>query len=998
MSPGAAKMETVPARLTPLVGRAAELELMNQVLDDAVDANPRAVLLSADAGVGKTRLLTEVIAAATAKGMLVVAGQCIDLGDAGLPYLPFREAIGRLAVEHPELTERLRSDYASIALRLPVDRQGGGASAPDRLEQGALFDAVLGGLTAVAGDQPVLLVIEDVHWADRATRDLLGFLLARLRDERVAIVASYRSDDIDRRHPLRSAVGEWVRLPRVQHLSLPPLDRDEIAELVTSSATAPMSRKAIARIIERADGNAFFAEELTAASLSAPDPDQLPAQLADLLLVRVDRLADTARQVVRTASVAGRGVAHELLAEVADLDIAVLDVALREAVEAHILEPVAGSRYMFRHALLAEAVYDDLLPGERVRLHAAFARALAKSTHGSAAELARHARESMDLATALTASVAAGQEAMAVAAPQDAMNHLEAALELIMSRGNELIDTVDPNSLVLAAADAAYAAGHPLRSLHLVKDALERLPDDATTAARVSLLGAYATYGLANEAEAEAYSATAEALRLVPAEPVSALRARLSALHARAAMSLGRDVDAARWCQHAMTLAEELQQPDLAADAQTTLAILERRAGDPLEAANRLRLVIAQARASGDIATELRSHYTLGLLHYDQGDHAEAISTFQVGVDRARVTGRQWSAFGLESRMMIGLVHYERGEWDESLRTLRLDAQLAPPLADAQLTSVAMSVHAGRGEIAALEHLSRLRPFWRRDGVVAVQCAGAAIDLHAFAGEPYTGLAVLDDVVTELGELWQVEWFLARVRLSALAMGALGSAVAHTPESGRSALLAPATALIEAARTSAGRGLPAGRRLGVEAVAWLARAEAEWGRVRWLTDTDPPPASAQIAAWQHAIDCFDYGQVYEQARCRARLAEVMRANGMTREAGELATQAMQVARQLQARPLIAALQGLASTRPAATPAATGMDALTPRERDVLALLVDARSNREIARQLFISEKTVSVHVSNLLAKLEVRSRAEAAALARQSGPAPAGYGEGRGRG
>jgi DNA-binding NarL/FixJ family response regulator len=332
--------------------------------------------------------------------------------------------------------------------------------------------------------------------------------------------------------------------------------------------------------------------------------------------------------------------------------------------------------------------------------------------------------------------------------------------------------------------------------------------------------------------------------------------------------------------------------------------------------------------------------------------------------------------------MMIALVRYELGEWDESLQTAQVEGQQPPPLADAELAAVAMSVRAGRGDQSALDQLPRLRPFWRRDGAIAVICAGAAIDLYAQAGHSDAGLALLDEVVRELGDLWQVEWFLARIRLSALGIAALAGNVSRTPESGRPALVEPAAGLIEAARASAVHGLPAGRRLGVEAVAWLARAEAEWSRIRWLTSTEAPPADQQISSWHEAIEAFGYGQIYEQARCRARLAEILRASGLTREAGEQALLAARVARRLGAEPLLAALHGVAAARHIAAPA-TGLESLTPRERDVVAQLVDGRSNREIARHLFISEKTVSVHVSNVLAKLEVRSRAEAAALARQ---------------
>ncbi len=191
MSVPASKMEAVPALLTPFIGRTRELTELGRVLDDVIAGTATSVLLSADAGVGKTRLLGELAARATERGMLVTVGHCVDLGEAGLPYLPFSEVFGRLAAEQPDLAESIRTDYAAIARLLPSRR---GNDTPvrgdDRIEQASLFEAVLDAFTAMAQLQPVLLLLEDVHWADQATRDLLGFLFTRLGTQRIAIVAS----------------------------------------------------------------------------------------------------------------------------------------------------------------------------------------------------------------------------------------------------------------------------------------------------------------------------------------------------------------------------------------------------------------------------------------------------------------------------------------------------------------------------------------------------------------------------------------------------------------------------------------------------------------------------------------------------------------------------------------------------------------------------------------------------------------------------------------
>ena len=272
-------------------------------------------------------------------------------------------------------------------------------------------------------------MIEDTHWADRSTRDLLSFLFSRPFESQVAIVASYRSDDLHRRHPLRKVAAEWARIPGVARMQLNPLPSDDVRALVHQLHPTPLTEAEIACIVERADGNAFFVEELVGATRLA---QSLPDDLAELLLVRLDQLGDEAQAVVRTAAVAGRRVSHDLLAASSNVTLEALDVGLRDAIGHNVLVPARGESYAFRHALLAEAVYDDLLPGERARLHAAYASALAGNHgRGTAAELARHARAAHDLATAFDASIRAGDEAMSVGGPDEASGHYEAALELL---------------------------------------------------------------------------------------------------------------------------------------------------------------------------------------------------------------------------------------------------------------------------------------------------------------------------------------------------------------------------------------------------------------------------------------------------------------------------------------------------------------------------------------------------------------------------------------
>ena len=351
-----------------------------------------------------------------------------------------------------------------------------------------------------AKSQPILLVLEDVHWADQSTREMISFLLARRFSQPVSLVASYRSDDLHRRHPLRQSVAEWSRLPGGSAPVARPAGR-----LPTSAPSshaihpAPIGEADLGTIVDRAEGNAFFTEELVGAAMSGGR--SMPADLADLLLVRLDQLDDAARQTVRAMSVAGRRVSHDLLARVVDLDGGLLDASLRMAVERNVLVPVRDDSYAFRHALLAEAVYDDLLPGERVRLHRSYTTVLRDAEVAStAAEVARHALAAHDLDTAITASIEAGDEAMSVGGPDEASKHYQVALELLADdRGRELDDTaikVDIVGLTIKTSDAVIAAGHPYRAVDIVRDQIGQLSLTLSERDRVRLLLALAS-GLA---------------------------------------------------------------------------------------------------------------------------------------------------------------------------------------------------------------------------------------------------------------------------------------------------------------------------------------------------------------------------------------------------------------------------------------------------------------------------------------------------------------------
>ncbi|HVT69401.1 MAG TPA: AAA family ATPase, partial [Trebonia sp.] len=337
-----------------LVGRDPELARLRGLLQDAAAGRAVTGLVSGDAGIGKSRLVAEAMRTAERDGFTVLCGQCAEIGDS-VPYLPFADAF-RTAPPHVEQAVKARP----VLSRLLPDG-GGQPQEADwaGLARQQMFGAVLGLLSELAADSPVLLVIEDLHWADATTRHLVTFLARMLHRERVAVIGTYRTDDLHRRHPLRGVIAELLRLPMVALVELGPLPAAALAEILSNvpSAPVPLPAATLSSLVERAEGNAYYAEELLTASSSADHPagGTLPTGLAELLLSRVERVSDAAQQVLRAAAVAGGGASDDLVRAASGLPDDVYEAALREAAGHQLLAADGPDGYRFRHALLREA-------------------------------------------------------------------------------------------------------------------------------------------------------------------------------------------------------------------------------------------------------------------------------------------------------------------------------------------------------------------------------------------------------------------------------------------------------------------------------------------------------------------------------------------------------------------------------------------------------------------------------------------------------------------
>jgi DNA-binding CsgD family transcriptional regulator/tetratricopeptide (TPR) repeat protein len=682
--------------------------------------------------------------------------------------------------------------------------------------------------------------------------------------------------------------------------------------------------------------------------------------------------------VLKVAAAAGRGVGHQLLLAAAGRPEAELEEGLREAIAAQVLvvDP-AGDSYRFRHALLQEVVYGDLLPGERIRLHATYARLLADQ--GPAAELAYHCMAAHDLPGALAALVRAAGEARDVFAPAEALGHLSNAIELwdrvpdaAAVAGIELVD------LELRAAASASDSGEFRRAVSLARDAVAHA--DGLRAARAN--ERLADYLLLTDGDVDEMLATSRrAVELVPPDPPTALRARVIAGLARVLQALRQYDEARRWCDEALRVARAAGSANEETHALITLAVLESRHDDVPLARSLLHDATRRAEAAGEHWLQLRAQCILGTLELDVGDLAEAREVLDGAVALAERTGLVWSDYGIQARIQRLYAQYVAGSWEEAARLAASIDDCGP--AAAGVLAVTMYVEVAMGGEHAAERLDQLRRIGRDDGWVSYMTAGNGIDLATWQGDPDRARELVGGILAELDaadERWELSYIWPATQGLAAEADRAERARAVGDEAVAAEAVQAGLELLERARVAERQSRAVGRQVGPEAVAWLARAEAEATRLEGRTDPD---------RWAASAEAFGYGHVYEQARSRWRLAEALLAAGRREEAQQAAVAAYQTAERLGAAPLRSRVEALARRGRldigVGTVEGDSSAGLTPREREVLRLVAAGRSNKQIADALYISRKTASVHVSNILTKLGVRSRGEAAANARRLG-------------
>lgn len=365
-----------------------------------------------------------------ANGAQIAFGQCVDLG--GMAYAPvagfLRDLVAKFGAE--SVLDLAGPGRDAITALLPEL----GPSSADLAEGRArLFEGMTVLLERLSVDRPLVLVIEDVHWADQSSLDLLRYVVRAVGQARVMIAATFRSDEVGRSHPLRPVLAELERVESVRRIDLQRLSRDEVGELLADLTSTPEEPHVVARIHDRSEGNPYFVGELVRADPDC-DPDYLPDALRHVLLIRVDQLSDDAQALLRLMAVGGNRLSHELVAAVWDGGETELEAALREAVSANVIH-VDSDDYVFRHALMREALHDDILPGLHGRLHARYAAAIEERpsvVHAGSepSEIAHHWYGAHNQERAFVASIAAAGAAKKAFAFAEQQTMLERALEL----------------------------------------------------------------------------------------------------------------------------------------------------------------------------------------------------------------------------------------------------------------------------------------------------------------------------------------------------------------------------------------------------------------------------------------------------------------------------------------------------------------------------------------------------------------------------------------
>jgi len=968
-----------------LIGRRSELAVLTTALEDAIAGAGQVVMLSGEPGIGKTRLASELAALAETKDVQVLWGSCYEGGGAP-PYWPWTHAIGSLVdrLGGENLAAILGDGKTSLAEIIPQIAQ----NLPDMPEPPVmepeqarfqLFDSVSTFLRNASTSGPILIMLEDLHWADNASLMLLEFVITEMSGARLMLLGTYRNVELGRRHPLSRTLGALVREANFQRLHLNSFDLDEVGQFVESRASISLEASDLELVYNRTGGNPLFLNELMRLQAEDGDADAeawktgLPEGVRDVIGRRLDRLSEECNEVLSIASMIGPDFGFSQLCTL--LEEATGDRLLgllEEALTARVIEesPDAPGRYRFTHALIQETLSEELSVTGRVRLHARIAEALevlyGEDAEANAAELAHHfagAKSVLGTERLVRYSLLAGERALVAFAWEEASAVFQRGLDAKEGQSRDA-----ETAALLFGLGRAQVAALPRHRSYEVVNTMRQAFDYYVATNDIPRALAVAEYPFSTSTLRGSTGITSllsEAQTLVPPDSLQA--ARLLARYGDALNSERGDHEGAiRALVQAQVIAQRENDEQLESDTLARAARIHWSNLHPREAlenslsgielagrVNDARIdmggsphweAFAALAALGDIGGA-RHHAVALLARAENRGGAALVQALHANSALAQLEGdwetaQNFSDQGLtvdqrDARLLNNraMLEYQLGEFDQGdsrLEQLLESMRLSQPGPVLEYSSVPLVIGmAGQmtGETSRLDVAK----------AAAETVLSSPFVVPLFAQFARMGLALLAVQQKDIGAA-EEQYAALKSRPSFL-----------TPID----LICPDRVL--------------GR---------LAHTMGEMDRA--VDHFDVAIAFSRNAGYRPELawTCHDYGGTLLE-----RGGQVDRAKAIS-----LLDEASAISGELGMKPLmarVAALQYQARSRSAPAPAYPG--GLTKREVEVLQLICSGKTDREIGEDLFISVNTVGNHVRNILAKTDTANRTEAAGYANQHG-------------